>query len=48
MLPQSRIMSATRLYRRIGRADESDLARIRMGFHRLFCGDAVNKMPLVD
>lgn len=36
-LSQVRIVSAARLYRRIGRADEMDALRIRQGFHDLFC-----------
>lgn len=38
-LSQVRIVSAARLYRRIGRADETDVFRIRQGFHRLYCED---------
>ncbi len=37
VLAQSRIMSAARLYQRIGRADEIDMLKIRIGFHDLFC-----------
>lgn len=37
VLAQSRIMSAARLYQRIGRADENDMLKIRVGFHNLFC-----------
>ncbi len=36
-LSQVRIVSVARLYRRIGRADEMDVLRIRQGFHDLFC-----------
>lgn len=36
-LAQSRIMSAARLYQRIGRADETDMFKIRIGFCDLFC-----------
>lgn len=37
VLAQSRIMSTVRLYQRIGRADEIDMLKIRIGFHDLFC-----------
>ncbi len=37
VLAQSRIMSTARLYQRIGRADETDMLKIRVGFHNLFC-----------
>lgn len=37
VLAQSRIMSAARLYQRIGRADETDMLKIGIGFRDLFC-----------
>lgn len=37
VLAQARVVSTARLYRRVGRADETDLSRIREGFHNLFC-----------
>ena len=36
VLAQARVMSIKRLYRRIGRIDDADFARIRKGFVNLY------------
>jgi len=37
-LSQARVMSVSRLYNRIGRADEEDVRRIKEGFRALYAG----------
>lgn len=37
VLAQIRTMSTSRLYSRMGKIDETDLARIRSGFRQLYC-----------
>ena len=37
VLSQARVVSAMRLYERIGRVSELDMMRIARGFHKLYC-----------
>lgn len=38
VLAQVRVFSVSRLYSRMGQIDETDFARVKEGFHKLFCG----------
>ena len=37
VLAQARVMSSSRLYKRMGEADDMDVAAVKKGFHDLFC-----------
>ena len=37
VLAQVRVFSVSRLYSKMGRVDETDLARIKEGFRSLYC-----------